>query len=86
MKNKISRIPEFRKYYLSELELYDGEAFITFNTSYSFNSGLRYELSFIWLLVTLYWAHRFFSDQPDYRYASADKQSEREIEKGKNQR
>lgn len=31
MENKISQIPEFRKYYLSEFELYDGEEFITFN-------------------------------------------------------
>lgn len=31
MENKVSQIPEFRKYYLSEFELYDGEAFITFN-------------------------------------------------------
>ena len=30
MKKEISH-NEFRKYYLSELELYDGEAFITFN-------------------------------------------------------
>lgn len=31
MENKVSQIPEFRKYYLSEFELYDGEEFITFN-------------------------------------------------------
>lgn len=31
MKNKVPQIPEFRKYHLSEFELYDGEAFITFN-------------------------------------------------------
>ena len=31
MKNKVSNFTEFRKYYLSEFELYDGEAFITFN-------------------------------------------------------
>lgn len=31
MENKVSRIPEFKKYYLSEFELYDGEEFITFN-------------------------------------------------------
>ena len=31
MKIKVSNFTEFRKYYLSEFELYDGEAFITFN-------------------------------------------------------
>ena len=31
MKTKVSSFTEFRKYYLSEFELYDGEAFITFN-------------------------------------------------------
>lgn len=31
MKNKVSQIPEFKRYYLSEFELYDGEEFITFN-------------------------------------------------------
>ncbi len=31
MKTNVSNFTEFRKYYLSELELYDGEAFITFN-------------------------------------------------------
>lgn len=31
MKNKVFQIPEFREYYLSEFELYDGECFITFN-------------------------------------------------------
>lgn len=31
MKTKVSNLTEFRKYYLSEFELYDGEAFITFN-------------------------------------------------------
>ena len=31
MEKEVSKIPEFRKYYLSEFELYDGEAFITFN-------------------------------------------------------
>ena len=31
MENKVSQIPEFKKYYLSEFELYDGEEFITFN-------------------------------------------------------
>lgn len=31
MKTKVSNFTEFRKYYLSEFELYDGEAFITFN-------------------------------------------------------
>ena len=31
MKTNISNFTEFRKYYLSEFELYDGEAFITFN-------------------------------------------------------
>ena len=29
--NKVSSLTEFRKYYLSEFELYDGAAFITFN-------------------------------------------------------
>ena len=31
MENKVSQIPEFKKYYLSEFDLYDGEEFITFN-------------------------------------------------------
>ena len=31
MKTKVSNFNEFRAYYLSEFELYDGEAFITFN-------------------------------------------------------
>ena len=31
MKTKVSNFTEFRTYYLSEFELYDGEAFITFN-------------------------------------------------------
>ena len=31
MENKVSPIPEFKRYYLSEFELYDGEEFITFN-------------------------------------------------------
>lgn len=31
MKTKVSNFTEFRAYYLSEFELYDGEAFITFN-------------------------------------------------------
>ena len=31
MKTKVSDFTEFRAYYLSEFELYDGEAFITFN-------------------------------------------------------
>ena len=31
MKNKVSNFAEYRAYYLSEFELYDGEAFITFN-------------------------------------------------------
>ena len=31
MKTKVSNFTEFRKYYLSEFELYDSEAFITFN-------------------------------------------------------
>ena len=31
MKNQVSHFTEFRKYYLSEYELYDGECFITFN-------------------------------------------------------
>lgn len=31
MKTNVSNFTEFRKYYLSEFELYDGEEFITFN-------------------------------------------------------
>ena len=31
MKTNVSNFTEFRKYYLSEFELYDGEALITFN-------------------------------------------------------
>lgn len=31
MENFVSKIPEFRRYYLSEFELFDGEEFITFN-------------------------------------------------------
>lgn len=31
MKQDVSKTNEFRKYYLSEFELYDGEEFITFN-------------------------------------------------------
>ena len=31
MENKVSQIPEFKKYYLSEFELFDGEEVITFN-------------------------------------------------------
>lgn len=31
MENKVSQIPEFKRYYLSEFELCDGEEFITFN-------------------------------------------------------
>ena len=31
MENKVSQIPEFKRYYLSEFELYDGEEVITFN-------------------------------------------------------
>ena len=31
MKTKVSKIPEYREYYLSEFQLYDGECFITFN-------------------------------------------------------
>lgn len=31
MKNQVSNFTEFRKYYLSEYEFYDGECFITFN-------------------------------------------------------
>ncbi len=31
MKTDVSKFSEFRKYYLSEFELYDGEEFITFN-------------------------------------------------------
>ena len=31
MENKVSQIPEFKRYYLSEFELYNSEEFITFN-------------------------------------------------------
>lgn len=31
MKNRVSRFIEFRKYYLSEFEWFDGEDYITFN-------------------------------------------------------
>ena len=31
MKKKVQRKSEIRKYYLSEFQLYDGEAFVTFN-------------------------------------------------------
>lgn len=31
MKNQVFQFTEFRKYYLSEYELYDGECFITFH-------------------------------------------------------
>ena len=31
MKNNVSRFTEFRKYYLSEFEWFDGEDYITFN-------------------------------------------------------
>ena len=31
MKNHVSRFTEFRKYYLSEFEWFDGEDYITFN-------------------------------------------------------
>ena len=31
MENKVSQIPEFKRYYLSEFELYDGEEFVTFD-------------------------------------------------------
>ena len=31
MKKKIEKSMEFKKYYLSEFQLYDGEVFITFN-------------------------------------------------------
>ena len=31
MKTNVSNFTEFRAYYLSEFELYDGEAFIPFN-------------------------------------------------------
>ena len=30
MENKVSQIPEFKRYYLSEFELFDGEEVITF--------------------------------------------------------
>lgn len=33
-KTQVTDYTEFRKYYLSEFELYDGEAFITFNIVY----------------------------------------------------
>ncbi len=31
MENKVSQFNEFKKYYLSEFEIFDGEEFITFN-------------------------------------------------------
>lgn len=31
MENEVSKSDEFKKYYLSEFELFDGDAFITFN-------------------------------------------------------
>lgn len=31
MENKISQFNEFKRYYLSEFEIFDGEEFITFN-------------------------------------------------------
>lgn len=31
MEKAISRVPEFRQYYLSEFEFFDGDEFITFN-------------------------------------------------------
>ena len=31
MKKKIEKSMEFRKYYLSEFQLYDGEVYVTFN-------------------------------------------------------
>lgn len=31
MKNKVSQFNEFKRYYLSEFEIFDGEEFITFN-------------------------------------------------------
>lgn len=31
MENKVSQIPEFKRYYLSEFELFDGKEVITFN-------------------------------------------------------
>ena len=34
MKTQVTDYTEFRKYYLSEFELYDGEVFITFNIVY----------------------------------------------------
>ena len=37
MKTKVSNFTEFRAYYLSEFELYDGEAFITFKAFITFN-------------------------------------------------
>ena len=46
MKTKISNFTEFRAYYLSEFELYDGEAFITFNIvgiDLDFEYGVMFE-------------------------------------------
>lgn len=31
MENKVSQFNEFKRYYLSEFEIFDGEEFITFN-------------------------------------------------------
>lgn len=31
MEKAVSQVPEFRQYYLSELEFFDGDEFITFN-------------------------------------------------------
>ena len=40
MKNHVSRFTEFRKYYLSEFEWFDGEDYITFNlTSVDLEKG-----------------------------------------------
>ena len=40
MKKEVSQ-NEFRKYYLSEFELYDGEAFITFNIVILYNDKIE---------------------------------------------
>lgn len=47
MKTKVSIFTEFRAYYLSEFELYDGEAFITFNIV-----GIDFDRSVVQIAVT----------------------------------
>ena len=47
MKTKVSDFTEFRAYYLSEFELHDGEAFITFNIV-----GIDLDRSVIQIAVT----------------------------------